>query len=280
VIGPWSHEPGALAPGTGAVGFGPVERADYHDLIADWYDLALHGDDPGDLGGAPVKAFVLNEDCWHTFAAWPPPESAPRELYLDGERLSADVAGAPAPRSFDYDPRDPVMSLSDWSTRAVDQAPLDHRRDVLRYLSEPLDADLMLVGDVACVLWAASDGSETDFTAKLVEVRPDGPAIALCQGILRTRFLHGYDTVTRLEPGRPYELTIELGPVGVLLCAGSRLRLDVSSSDFPNFDRNHNTGRDFWSDPTLRTARQAIFTDREHPSRLIVPVLEPGGEQI
>ncbi len=275
VIGPWSHEPGALAPGTGAVGYGADERAEYHDLIADWYDDALDGD----LADAPVRAFVLNENRWRSFAAWPPPESAPRELYLEGDRLSADAPGATAPRSFDYDPRDPVMSMSDWSTRAVDQTPLDHRRDVLRYLSEPLDADLVLAGDVACVVWAASDGPETDFTAKLVEVRPDGLAIALCQGILRTRFMHGYDTVARLEPGRPYELAIELGPVGVRLRAGSRLRLDVSSSDFPNFDRNHNTGRDFWSDPTLRTARQTIFTDREHPSRLIVPVLEPGREQ-
>jgi putative CocE/NonD family hydrolase len=278
VIGPWSHEPGALAPGTGAVSYGPVERAEYHDLIADWYDLALHGDDPGELADAPVRAFVLNENRWRSFSAWPPPASAPRELYLNGERLSDD-AGGTATRGFDYDPRDPVMSMSDWSTRAVDQAPLDHRRDVLRYLSDPLDGDLLLAGDVACVLWAASDGPETDFTAKLVEVRRDGLAVALCQGILRTRFMHGYDTVARLEPGRPYELAIELGPVGVLLRAGSRLRLDVSSSDFPNFDRNHNTGRDFWSDPTLRTARQTIFTDREHPSRLIVPVLDPGREQ-
>jgi uncharacterized protein len=110
-------------------------------------------------------------------------------------------------------------------------------------------------------------------------VRRDGLAIALTRGILRTRFLHGYDRVARLEPGRPYELRIELGPVGVRLRAGSRIRLDVSSSDFPNFDRNHNTGRDAWSDPELRTARQTIFNDREHPSRLIVPVLAPGREK-
>lgn len=279
VIGPWSHEPGALAPGTGAVSYGPDERAAYHDLIADWYDFALHGEDPGDLAEAPVKAFVLNENRWRSFDAWPPAGAEPLELHLDGDRLSTDGPAASAPRSFDYDPRDPVMSMSDWSTRAVDQAPLDHRRDVLRYTSEPLGEDLLLAGDVTCVLWTASDGVETDFTAKLVEVRPAGSAIALCQGILRTRFMHGYDTVARLEPGRPYELAIEVGPVAVRLRAGSRLRLDVSSSDFPNFDRNHNTGRDFWSDPTLRTARQTVFNDREHPSRLIVPVLEPGREQ-
>jgi hypothetical protein len=279
IIGPWSHEPGALAPGTGAVSYGPDERMAYHDVIADWYDFALRGDDPGELAEAPVKAFVLNDNRWRSFDAWPPPGAEPLELYLDADRLSAGEPATAGTRTFDYDPRDPVMSNSDWSTRAVDQSPLDHRRDVLRYTSEPLADDLLLAGDVACVLWAATDGFETDFTAKLVELRPGGPAIALCRGILRTRFVHGYDTIARLEPGRPYELAIELGPVCVRLRAGSQLRLDVSSSDFPNFDRNHNTGRDFWSDPTLRTARQTMFSGREHPSRLIVPVLNARKEQ-
>ena len=129
------------------------------------------------------------------------------------------------------------------------------------------------------MLWASTDGVETDFTAKLVEVRPDGLAVALASGILRTRFLRGYDDVVRLEPGEPYELTIELSPVGVLLRRGSRIRLDVSSSDFPNFDRNHNTGSDFWSDTELRTAQQTIFNDAAHPSRLVVCV-QPLGREI
>jgi putative CocE/NonD family hydrolase len=285
IIGPWSHEPGALAAGTGAVSYGADERTAYHDLIADWYDFSLFGEDPGELGASRVKAFVLNENRWRHFDCWPPADAEPLELHLDSGgaggpgRLSAGEPASGVPRSFEYDPRDPVMSSNDWATRAVDQSPLDHRADVLAYLSEPLSQDLVLVGDVSCVLWAATDGVETDFTAKLVEVRPDGPAIALTRGMLRTRFLHGYDRVTRLEPGRPTELRIELGPVGVRLRAGSRIRLDVSSSDFPNFDRNHNTGRDFWSDPELRTARQTIFNDREHPSRLIVPVLAPGREK-
>jgi uncharacterized protein len=167
-----------------------------------------------------------------------------------------------------------VPSLSDWSTRAVDQSVLDGRRDILVYASEPLEHDLLVVGDVTCILWAATDGVETDFTAKVVEVRPDGLAIALSAGILRTRFLDGYDQVVRLEPETPYELTIELGPVGVRLLRGSRIRLDISSSDFPNFDRNHNTGRDYWADAELRPAQQTVYGDVAHPSRLVVNVLE------
>ena len=131
----------------------------------------------------------------------------------------------------------------------------------------------------ACVLWAATDAVETDFTANLVEVRPDGLPITLAGGILRTRFLQGYDRTVRLEPGSPHELVIELSPACVLLRRGSRIRLDVSSSDFPNFDRNHNTGRDFWADAELKVARQTVFNDAERPSRLVLDAIPLGKEQ-
>ncbi len=283
VIGPWSHEPGAVARGTGAVQYGKTERLEYHDLIADWYDFALKGEDPAGLGESPVSAFILNENRWRRFDDWPPPEGRRLELFLDSDGAANGVRGdghlasvepvSAVPSEYRYDPRDPVMSISDWSTRALDQSVFDHRRDVLVYVSEPLTQDLLLVGDVTCVLWAATDAVETDFTAKLVDVRPDGLAIGLSAGILRTRFLQGYDQVVRLEPGVPYELTIEMSPVGVRLQAGSRIRLDVSSSDFPNFDRNHNTGRDYWADDELRPAQQTIFNDAQHPSRLVLSAL-------
>ena len=275
VIGPWSHQPGATAPGAGAVAYGPAERAEYHDVIADWYDEALGG---GDGVGSPVRVFVLNENRWRSFGEWPPAEARPLELFLDGGRLARRVPDAGAPGRFEYDPRDPHMSISDWSTRAVDRSVLDHRRDRLVYRSDPLEADLLLVGDATCVLWAATDGIETDFTATLVEERPDGLAIGLAAGILRTRYLEGYDRVVRLEPGAPHELTIELSPVGIRLAAGSRIRLDVSSSDFPNFDRNHNTGRDYWSDTELRPARQTVFNDADRPSRLVLHALPQSKE--
>lgn len=279
VIGPWSHKPGGMASGAGAVSYGPAESRPYHELVADWYDAALGRDEGAGDGLAPVAAFVLNENRWRSFDDWPPPGVQPLELFLESRDagregvLSSRPRRRGGPRSFDYDPRDPLMSTSDWSTRAVDQGVLAHRRDVLTYVSEPLNSDLLLVGDVRCVLWFATDAVETDVTAKLVEVRPDGLAIALSTGILRTRFLEGYDRVTRLKPGTPYELEIELGPVGVRLARGSRIRLDVSSSDFPNFDRNHNTGEAYWSDPELRVACQTVFADREHASRLVLPLL-------
>jgi hypothetical protein len=123
------------------------------------------------------------------------------------------------------------------------------------------------------LLWAASSASDTDFTAKLLEVRPDGAVNALSAGITRARYRHGFDTEMFLEPDEPQEFVINLAPVAILMQQDSQIRLDVTSSDFPNFDRNHNTGRPFWSDPELCVAHQTVLHDRERPSRLVVPVL-------
>ncbi len=130
-----------------------------------------------------------------------------------------------------------------------------------------------ITGPVVLKLFAASDAVDTDFTAKLVIVYEDGTAVNLTYGIVRARYRDGFDAEKLLEPGEPYEYTINLNPVGVLLQPGQRLRLDVSSSDFPNFDRNHNTGADYWSHTELRVARQTVFHDRERPSRLVLPVI-------
>ena len=283
VIGPWSHEPGAVARGTGAVQLREDRAARVPRPDRGLVRLRAQGRRPAGLGESPVSAFILNENRWRRFDDWPPPEGRRLELFLDsggaangvrgdGRLASAEPVSA-VPSSFRYDPRDPVMSISDWSTRALDQSVFDHRRDVLVYVSEPLAQDLLLVGDVTCVLWAATDAVETDFTAKLVEVRPDGLAVGLSSR-------HPADAVHgRLRPGgpararRPLRADDRAEPGRRAAQAGSRIRLDVSSSDFPNFDRNHNTGRDYWADEELRPAQQTIFNDAEHPSRLVLSAL-------
>ena len=167
------------------------------------------------------------------------------------------------------------MSLMDLSAQAAvrDQSPLDVREDILVYTTPPLDRPVTVIGPVTLKLWVASSAPETDFTAKLIDVRPDGLAVNLSYGIMRTSYREGYDEPKPMEPGTPYELTIRLGPTGIRFGEGHRIRLDVASSDFPNFDRNHNTGADFWSDSELRVARQTVFHDRERPSRLLLSVV-------
>ena len=173
----------------------------------------------------------------------PPPEDSPVDHYV-------------------YDPRDPVMSLmrEDAQAAPVNQAPHDHRRDILVYQTPRLERDIEIIGPVTLKLWAATDGPDTDWTAKLAVVKKSGLCINLTYGILRASNRNGYAHPAPVEPERPYEFTVPLNPIAVLFRKGERIRLYVSSSDFPNFDRNHNTGRDYWSDPELRTARQ------EHPA--------------
>ena len=204
VIGPWSHRTGASAAGDGAIDYGPAEHVYYHDEIADWYDYALKGEDPGSYGRGAVKIFILNENQWRWLDTWPADQSSATRFFLhsngsantprgDGRLSRDEPAAAAQPSRYVYDPRDPVISLSDWSSRAIDLSVRDQRQDVLVYLSEPLDRSLLVIGDASCTLWVATDGPETDFTAKLVEVRPDGLSVELAWGIIRTRFLDGYD---------------------------------------------------------------------------------------
>jgi putative CocE/NonD family hydrolase len=154
-----------------------------------------------------------------------------------------------------------------------DQTKLEERQDVLVYSTPPLQADVEVTGPVKLVLWAASSARDTDFTAKLVDVHPDGKAFNLCDGILRARYRNGREQATLLEPGKAERFEIDLWVTSNVFKAGHRIRLEVSSSNFPRFDRNPNTGHTFGADAELVTAKQTIFHDGEHPSHLLLPVI-------
>jgi hypothetical protein len=177
--------------------------------------------------------------------------------------------------SYVYDPRDPVMSLFAPSghDEAHDLRVLDHRHDVLVYQTEPLETPVEVTGVPVLTLYAASSAPDTDFIVKLIDVHPDGFARNLCYGVVRTRFRDGFDRPTLMNPGEVYKFTIELLPTSNLFKAGHRVRVDLSSSDFPNFDRNHNTGKEDWADPELATAQQMVFHDAGRPSCIILPVV-------
>jgi hypothetical protein len=167
------------------------------------------------------------------------------------------------------------MSVMDIDAQAMprDQRPLDGRQDVLVYQTAPFESPTRFVGPVELELWAASDALDTDWTAKLVLVDVDGLAVNLTYGIMRARYRQGYEQEIMLDPDVPNLYSITLNPVGIEIQPGQRLRLDVSSSDFPNFDRNHNTGKDFWTDTELKTAKQTVFHNSEMPSRLLMPLV-------
>lgn len=301
IVGPWGHDPTELTGRLGPIDYGEMADRTYAGLARRWFDLHLKDVDDGIGDEEPVQLFVLGENRWRGFGEWPPEASEEAELFLssagsantvhgDGALGVPDGAGGilgerddlrtPQRRTgsdsdtYKYDPRDPLMSLmrADSQMVPVDQGPHDHRQDVLVYETPVLDEPLTLLGVPSVILWAATDGPDTDWSVGLAVVGTHGLAVNLTYGIVRAQYRNSPDDPQLLVPGETYEYRIPLNPVGIRLAPGERLRLYVSSSDFPNFDRNHNTGKPFWEDSELRVASQTVFHSPDRPTRLVLPV--------
>jgi putative CocE/NonD family hydrolase len=193
--------------------------------------------------------------------------------------LSTDLPSDEPADSFIYDPHEPVptqggQSMFVENTGPKDRRALERRDDVLVYTSAPLEADLEVTGPVALTLCAASSATDTDFTATLVDVHTNGAAINICEGIIRTRFRESYTQPTLIEPGKIYEYNMSLWETSNVFKAGHRIRLEVSSSNFPRFDRNLNTGHEPGLDAEMQTAQQTIYHSAEYRSRLILPIIK------
>ena len=151
---------------------------------------------------------------------------------------------------------------------------MEGRPDVLVFTSQPLEDPVEVTGPVTVELWASSSAPDTDFTAKLVDVRPDGYARNLLDGIIRARYRESASRPTPIEPGRPYRYTIDLWATSNVFLPGHRIRLEISSSNFPRFDRNPNTGAAFGEGAEMRPARQTVFHQEGMPSFVLLPVIE------
>jgi putative CocE/NonD family hydrolase len=285
IIGPWGHDSTQFTRKIGPVDYGPDADRTYADMIGRWYDFQIKGQANGLEEEDPVQLYVLGENHWRGEREWPLARTQYTAFYLHSGGLANTVAGDGSlsveppgeedPDHYTYDPRDPVMSLmrADSQAAPVDQAPHDYRRDILFYQTPPLEQELEITGPVKLTLWAQTDAPDTDWTAKLAVVLADGMAVNLTYGILRAQYREGFADPVPVQPNVPLEYVVRLNPTGILLKPGQRLRLYISSSDFPNFDRNHNTGKPYWSDPELRPAQQTVFHDGERPSRLVLPVI-------
>lgn len=284
IIGPWGHTTDFTRQ-VGVMDFGEAATLSYYDLLQRWFDHWLKGIETGIMVEPPVCRFVMGANVWRTESTWPPPQTEYQDYYFHSNGAANSPLGdgslsviAPAdepPDSYHYDPRDPVMSLCapDMQDAPCDQRPLDARRDVLVYMTEPLTEAVEVTGHVVVKLWAASTASDTDFTAKLVDVHPNGFAVALCYGIVRAQYRESYTEPTLITPWQVYEYIIALRATGNLFKAGHRIRIDISSSNFPFFDRNHNTGKPFHADAELIAATQTIYHSTQYPSRVILPII-------
>ncbi len=280
VIGPWGHNTWNRT--LGEVDFGEDAVFSFPGAVVSWMDRWLK-DGPARAEEPAVRYFSMGDLTWRTAADWPPPDTRLERLHLAAEGRLLREAGDPATDGYTYDPADPVPSVGGHSCcfepaspiGPYDQRLVETRPDVLVYSTDPLDAPLEVAGPVRVELFAASTAVDTDFTAKLVDVHEDGRAINLAEGIVRARRRHGPDRDDLLAPDEVTPFVIELQPTAVVFAAGHRVRLEVSSSNFPAFDRNPNTGAPFGQDARLAVARQTVHHGREHPSCLVLSVRDP-----
>lgn len=286
IVGFWTHaQPGPRETRAGDVDFGEDAAIDLAAIRRAWFACWLQDTGCSAFDGPPVRLFVMGENRWRDEEEWPLARARSTAFYLrsggrantlegDG-RLTPDAPAAEPPDRFLYDPWDPVPTgaSSAYSRLPADQRAIEAREDVLVYSSPPLTQAVEVTGPITLTLWITSSAPDTDFTAKLVDVHPDGTARLLTDGILRTRYRASRTEASMLEPGTPTELTIDVGVTSNLFKAGHRIRLEVSSSNFPRFDRNPNTGAPFGEDARLVPATQTVWHDATHPSRLILPIV-------
>ncbi|WP_020496250.1 CocE/NonD family hydrolase [Sciscionella marina] len=292
VIGPWDHVGWGRPQSTEAPllkQIGPVGNSPINEMMLDWWDHYLKGKDNGIDEQPKVRYFEMGADKWKTAAQWPIPGTRWTDYYLASTGNAGGSGGtlgsAPPARNaadhYRYDPRDPVPSVGGHSCCSAttgpqgpyDQSIVERRPDVLGYTSKPLTKDTEVTGPMTVTLYAKSSAPNTDWTAKVSDVHPDGSAVNLNNGIVRASFRESHTSPTPIVPGKVYRYTIKVWPSSNLFKAGHRIRLDISSSDYPQFDPNPNNGS--WAGETDRTtiARQTVLHDAAHPSKLTLPVI-------
>lgn len=272
--------------------FGKKATKDEVELAIRWLDAVVKGIDNGISEEAPIRIFVMGANEWRYENEWPLARTVFTNYFFhspDGQpkgSLSTERPQDQVPTVYSYDPNDPVPTLggnhsfsSDHIPEiiragAVDQRPLEDREDVLVYTSEPLANDTEVTGPVTITLYAASSATDTDFTAKLIDVYPDGTAYNLTEGIIRARFRESvWETPSPIIPGEIYTYTLELLPTSNVFKRGHRIRVHLSSSNFPLWDRNLNTGKNPTTGTEMQIAEQTIYHDAKYPSHITLPII-------
>lgn len=284
IVGPWAHMPWSQK--VGCLDFGPnaASPIDRRQLL--FFDRFLKEETVEEL--ERVEVFVMGENRWRAFSSWPPLEAESRSLFLHSDGAANTDAGdgslaAEAPQNeppdvYVYAPLSPVHSAGGSSCCFPTTAPMgpawqaqaESDPGVLVYTSPVYGKAVCIIGPVTVYLWAVSNVRDTDFVAKLCVVRSDGGSINLCQGIIRARYRNSLEEASLIEPGKAYEYAIDLGAIAVRLNPGERLRLLVTSSDFPHWDRNTNTGEAWGAEgpSQVKIATQLILHERAHASRV------------
>jgi putative CocE/NonD family hydrolase len=278
MIGPWAHVFSATFPGAN---FGKDAQVSLRPEQLRWFDHYLKGQ-PAAEPQHPVRIFVMGIDKWRDEDEWPLARARSVKYYLDGaHQLGNKPDPHTAPDEFVYDPHNPVPTtggavccnpnIFPWGP--MDQRAVEKRSDVLVYSTTPLESPIEVTGSIKVVLFVSSTAPDTDFTAKLVDVFPDGTARNLTDGILRMRYRESLDIPKLMTPGEVYKVTIDAGVTSNVFLPHHRIRIEVSSSNFPRFDRNPNTGGPVADATELRRANQTVYHENQRYSYVLLPVV-------
>jgi uncharacterized protein len=293
IVGPWDHRCTRIrGRQLGTIDFGPGAETDLPALERDWLAAVLRQEGKP---APPVRLFVMGANTWREEQEWPLARTSWTQYFLasDGDANTRYGGGElhrahhPAtdgpPDVFTYDPTDPVPFISDFASSSQiggpdDYSAVEERPDVLVYTTGPLEADREVTGPVRLELFASSSAVDTDFTAKLLDVHPNGFSQRLCDSMVRARFRHGYlEPEARLVPGEVTAFTIDMWSTSHVFKPGHRIRLEVSSSAFPKYDRNLNTGADIATATESVRAVNSVWHTSVHPSHLVLPEIRADG---
>lgn len=275
----------------GAVDFGEKLQRDDEDVMLRWYDWLLKGEANGVEKEKPVKIFVMGKNEWREEDDWPLARAKSTRYYLHSGGAANGLSGNGSltttaqveekPDQYVYDPSDAVPTIGGplccqalpTGVGPQDQRPAEARSDVLIYTMAAFAKDTEVTGPVSLDLYVSSSAVDTDFTGKLVDVWPNGFAQNLTEGILRLRYRNSQEKPELANPGETYHITVDLWATSNVFLAGHKLRLEVSSSNYPRFDRNLNTGEEQARATRMTKATNVIYHDKAHPSALILPIV-------
>jgi len=293
IIGPWAHAPTSAEGKIGDVVFGKSAVLDQTSTALKWFDYTLKGVKNEFATSAPVRLFIMGDNIWRDEQEFPLARTKYTKYYLHSSKGANTSAGdgglsltAPAserPDRFDYDPQNPVPTIGGrlccgqaLPPGPADQRPNESRRDVLVFSTAPLPEDVEVTGFVSVDLYAATTAVDTDFTALLADVEPNGYARFLTDGIVRARYRDGVSRISEVVPGRIYKYSIDLWATGNVFKAGHRVRLYISSSNFPRFNRNLNAGEPIFGSSASVIAHQTIYHQTQYGSALMLPIIPRG----
>lgn len=282
-VGPWPH--GYGKPVCGDAQFGPGAALEENEIQLDWFNHCLRGKRLRMSGPAPVRYFRMGGGPgrhaagfqpgggWISTDAWPPRGAMTKSLYLGPKSgLAPRAPLAVSADLYSYDPARPFQPKGGRTAACIVDQKFS-REDVLTYQTEPLTEAMDVSGTVRARLWVTSDGPDTDFTARLVDVYPDGYAMPVAEGRLRMSHRNGSQRTELMKPGEVYGVTLELGETSNLFAVGHRVRVDISSSAFPRFEPNPNTGERPWNSSRVRVARNAVWRGGSRASAIELSVV-------